>query len=169
MESDSARIVGAGIFRHRCGDQSGGRADCGQSLDGVSQTPHYSESDRRDESDCGGIARTRHRVLYINQRVGYRLLWAEQGHFNYETVGAGDGFLADLCVKWEGEARRAEDFGVRVVRLRDGSRERWRCVGQDGLAISPVSRWTDHAGYSMGSHGSIARTSSAWCNGHLAI
>jgi len=120
MESDSARIVGAGIFRHRCGDQSGGRADCGQSLDGVSQTPHYSESDRRDESDCVGIARTRHRVLYINQRVGYRLLWAEQGHFNYETVGAGDGFLADLCVKWEGEARCAEDFGVRVVRLRFG-------------------------------------------------
>ena len=38
----------------------------------------------------------------------------------YETVGAGDGFLADLCVKWEREARRAEDFRVRVVRLRFG-------------------------------------------------
>ncbi|HZN44510.1 MAG TPA: TIGR01777 family oxidoreductase [Nitrospiraceae bacterium] len=38
----------------------------------------------------------------------------------YETVGAGNDFLADLCVKWEGEARRAEDFGVRVVRLRFG-------------------------------------------------
>ena len=38
----------------------------------------------------------------------------------YETVGVGDGFLADLCVKWEGEARRAEDFGIRVVRLRLG-------------------------------------------------
>jgi uncharacterized protein (TIGR01777 family) len=39
----------------------------------------------------------------------------------YETVGPGNGFLADLCVRWEGEARRAEDFGVRVVRLRLGT------------------------------------------------
>ena len=37
-----------------------------------------------------------------------------------ETVGAGTGFLSDLCVEWEREARRAEDCGVRVVRLRLG-------------------------------------------------
>ncbi len=88
------------------------------------------------------------RTLINASGIGY--YGPSKGISIYETVGAGDGFLADLCVKWEGEARRAEDFGVRVVRLRDGSRERWRCVGQDGLAISPVSRWTDHGGYSMG-------------------
>jgi uncharacterized protein (TIGR01777 family) len=37
-----------------------------------------------------------------------------------ETVGAGSGFLADLCVEWEREARRAEEWGVRVVRVRFG-------------------------------------------------
>ena len=88
----------------------------------------------------------------------------------YETVGAGDGFLADLCVKWEREARRAEDFRVRVVRLRFGM------VSNTMEVRSP--RWFCHFGcFSVdrscrvpnGSHGSIVRTSSAWSNGHSAI
>ena len=37
-----------------------------------------------------------------------------------EDSDRGDGFLADLCVSWEREARRAEDLGVRVVVLRLG-------------------------------------------------
>jgi uncharacterized protein (TIGR01777 family) len=37
-----------------------------------------------------------------------------------ESALPGSGFLADLCVAWEKEARRAEDFGVRVVRMRLG-------------------------------------------------
>jgi uncharacterized protein (TIGR01777 family) len=37
-----------------------------------------------------------------------------------EAAPPGKGFLADLCVAWEEEARRAEAFGIRVVLLRTG-------------------------------------------------
>ena len=59
-----------------------GRTDCGRSLDRVPETQHYSEPDRRDESDRRGIARELHNALYLNQCVGYRLLRTEQRSFN---------------------------------------------------------------------------------------
>jgi uncharacterized protein (TIGR01777 family) len=37
-----------------------------------------------------------------------------------ESSPPADGFLADVCVEWEREAHRAEEFGVRVVCLRNG-------------------------------------------------
>ncbi len=37
-----------------------------------------------------------------------------------ESSAPGDGFLSEVCVEWEREARKAEDFGVRVVCLRNG-------------------------------------------------
>ena len=37
-----------------------------------------------------------------------------------ETAPHGDGFLADLCIAWEREARQAAEFGTRVVLLRTG-------------------------------------------------
>jgi uncharacterized protein (TIGR01777 family) len=37
-----------------------------------------------------------------------------------ESQGKGTGFLADLCERWEGEAVRAEEAGVRTVLLRSG-------------------------------------------------
>ncbi len=37
-----------------------------------------------------------------------------------ETAGAGTDFLAEVCTVWEREALRAEELGVRVVRLRIG-------------------------------------------------
>jgi uncharacterized protein (TIGR01777 family) len=57
-------------------------------------------------------------VLVNASGIGY--YGASNGISIYETVGAGSGFLADLCVEWEREAKRAEDFGARVVRLRFG-------------------------------------------------
>ena len=37
-----------------------------------------------------------------------------------EADAPGHDFLADVCVRWEEEAVRAEEFGMRVVRLRSG-------------------------------------------------
>lgn len=37
-----------------------------------------------------------------------------------EASSAGEGFLSRVCTEWEREAARAEDLGVRVVRLRTG-------------------------------------------------
>lgn len=42
----------------------------------------------------------------------------------------GHGFLADLCLAWESEALRAQEFGVRVVTLRTGM-----VLGKDGGAL----------------------------------
>ena len=57
-------------------------------------------------------------VLVNASAVGY------YGHVMEETVteeaAKGKGFLADVCEAWEGEARKAESFGVRVVLLRTG-------------------------------------------------
>jgi hypothetical protein len=47
-----------------------------------------------------------------------------------EETPAGLGFLADLCVAWEREARQAESLGLRVVRLRTGM-----VLGKDGGAL----------------------------------
>ena len=37
-----------------------------------------------------------------------------------ESAGPGDDFLARVCVAWETEAERAEELGMRVVRVRTG-------------------------------------------------
>lgn len=37
-----------------------------------------------------------------------------------ETSPAGSGFLAEVCQRWEAEALKAEEYGVRVVRVRIG-------------------------------------------------
>ncbi len=47
-----------------------------------------------------------------------------------EGAARGQGFLADLCLAWEGEALRAAEFGTRVVMLRTGM-----VLEQDGGAL----------------------------------
>ncbi len=56
-----------------------------------------------------------------------------------ETAPAGQGFLADLCQRWEHEAQQAAPLGVRVVQLRIGI-----VLSADGGALSkmaPPFRW----------------------------
>lgn len=47
-----------------------------------------------------------------------------------EMTKPGTGFLADLCVEWEGEAVRATDYGIRTVYLRTSM-----VLGKDGGAL----------------------------------
>jgi uncharacterized protein (TIGR01777 family) len=51
-----------------------------------------------------------------------------------EDAPPGRGFLADLCVAWEEEARRAEPFGLRVARLRFGI-----VLSRTGGALPPLA------------------------------
>jgi uncharacterized protein (TIGR01777 family) len=58
------------------------------------------------------------RVLVSGSAVGY---YGTRGdEILTESSGPSDDFLADICIEWEREARKAEDFGVRVVCLRNG-------------------------------------------------
>lgn len=50
-----------------------------------------------------------------------------------EAAGPGNDFLADVCVRWEEEAVHAEDFGMRVVRLRSG-----HVLSPKGGALGPL-------------------------------
>jgi uncharacterized protein (TIGR01777 family) len=50
-----------------------------------------------------------------------------------ETSAAGSGFLAEVCKGWEGEASRATDLGLRVVKLRIGF-----VLGKDGGAMAQL-------------------------------
>lgn len=57
------------------------------------------------------------RVLVNASAVGY---YGSTEQEVDETAPPGSDFLAETCVAWEREALRAEDHGVRVVRLRTG-------------------------------------------------
>ena len=60
----------------------------------------------------------RPRILVCASAVGF---YGDRGEEELtEDAAPGTGFLADLCVAWEGAARRAEQLGLRVVRLRFG-------------------------------------------------
>jgi uncharacterized protein (TIGR01777 family) len=73
----------------------------------------------------------RPRVLVNASAIGY---YGDRGDAALdETAPPGDDFLARVCVAWEGEARRAEDLGVRVVRLRTGV-----VLAPDGGALSAM-------------------------------
>lgn len=57
-------------------------------------------------------------VLVSASAVGY---YGSRGdEILTETSAPASGFLADVCLEWEREARKAEEFGVRVVCLRLG-------------------------------------------------
>ena len=57
-------------------------------------------------------------VLINASGIGY--YGASDDRVLNEGAPSGRGFLADLCIAWEEEARRAAEFGTRVVLLRSG-------------------------------------------------
>jgi uncharacterized protein (TIGR01777 family) len=68
------------------------------------------------------------RTLVSASGIGY--YGASDDRMLDESAARGRGFLADLCLAWEEEAIRAEEFGVRVVMLRTGM-----VLEQDGGAL----------------------------------
>jgi len=68
--------------------------------------------------DALGKLQRRPTVLVSASAVGW---YGSQGdEMLDETSRPAHGFLADLCVAWEQEARRAAEFGIRVVCIRTG-------------------------------------------------
>ncbi len=57
-------------------------------------------------------------VLLCSSAIGY---YGSRGdEMLSESATPGSGFLAELCMDWEKEALAAEEFGLRVVRMRTG-------------------------------------------------
>jgi uncharacterized protein (TIGR01777 family) len=74
-------------------------------------------------------AATRPEVFVCASAVGF---YGDRGdEVLGESSAPGDGFLAEVCRAWEAEALRAEELGVRVVRLRIGV-----VLGSDGGALA---------------------------------
>ncbi len=71
---------------------------------------------RTTENVVEGYSGNRPAVLLSTSAVGY---YGDGGdELLDESAGAGDDFLARVCIDWEGEANRAADKGVRVVNMR---------------------------------------------------
>ncbi len=78
-----------------------------------------------------GKAAGRPRVLVSASASGY--YGDREDEFLIETSGAGQGFLAEVCIEWEREARAAEKFGVRVASVRIGL-----VLGKEGGALKQI-------------------------------
>lgn len=71
------------------------------------------------------------KVLVAASAIGF---YGERGDEEVnESSAAGHGFLADVAKEWEGEARRAEDAGIRTVLLRTGI-----VLSKDGGALGTM-------------------------------
>lgn len=65
-----------------------------------------------------GKAKVKPKFLLNASAVGY---YGPHGNESLtEESGPGDDFLSRLCVAWEKEAAKAEDYGLRAIRLRTG-------------------------------------------------
>jgi uncharacterized protein (TIGR01777 family) len=78
----------------------------------------------------GAISRRSSKPGILINASGIGYYGASDDRVLNESAPRGQGFLADLCLAWEGEARRAEEFGTRVVLLRTGM-----VLEQDGGAL----------------------------------
>jgi len=79
------------------------------------------------------IGRVQHppKALVCASAIGY---YGDRGtEILQENAAPGSGFLAELCQAWEEEAKRAEQFDLRVVSLRVGL-----VLGNNGGALQPM-------------------------------
>lgn len=66
------------------------------------------------------LSETSHRPGTLINASGIGFYGPQEHQWVGEDAPPGNGFLADLCVAWEREAKRAEELGVRVILLRTG-------------------------------------------------
>lgn len=109
-----AALQGAGAVVHLAGESVAGRWNAHKKRairdSRVIGTRHLMEAI--------GEAKSKPGVLVCASAVGY---YGDRGDEELtEEAGPGKDFLAEVCQAWEAEARRAEEFGVRVVMMRTG-------------------------------------------------
>lgn len=90
------------------------------------------EGTRRLVEALAGLGR-RPGVLVCASAIG--IYGARGEEILTEASGAGEGFLARVCVEWERAAGEAEPLGVRVVSVRTGM-----VLGRDGGALARLLR-----------------------------
>ncbi len=122
-----AAIQGAGALVHLAGASVVGRWNKHKKQDiresRVVGTRHLVEAI--------GEAKSKPGVLVCASAVGY---YGSRGEEELtEESGPGSDFLAEVCQAWEAEARRAEEFHVRVVMLRIGM-----VLGREGGALKQM-------------------------------
>ncbi len=122
-----AAIQGAGAVVHLAGESVAGRWNAAKKRDiresRVTGTRHLIKAI--------GEAKSKPSVLVCASAVGY---YGDRGEEELtEESGPGGDFLAEVCQAWEAEARRAEEFQVRVVMLRTGV-----VLGRDGGALKQM-------------------------------
>ncbi|MCZ6450136.1 MAG: TIGR01777 family oxidoreductase, partial [Deltaproteobacteria bacterium] len=85
----------------------------------------------RDLVTAIGKAKARPKFLLNSSAVGY---YGPRGdELITEDGGPGSDFLSRVCIEWEEEAKKAEAFGVRVIRLRTGV-----VMGRGGGALAKM-------------------------------
>jgi uncharacterized protein len=85
----------------------------------------------RSVVDAISRLKARPKVFVAASAIGF---YGERGDEEVsESSTAGHGFLADVAKEWEGEARRAEDAGIRTVLLRTGI-----VLSKDGGALATM-------------------------------
>ena len=97
----------------------------GESVNGLRWTDEKKKAIRdsrvlgtRNVVDTISKLKDKPKVFVSSSAIGF---YGERGDEDVtESSAAGDTFLADVSKQWEGEARRAEDAGIRTVLLRTG-------------------------------------------------
>jgi uncharacterized protein len=115
----AAAIEGAHAVIHLAG------APISKGLIGPRWTPAYKEEIRT--SRVVGTRGIVGAIAAANQRPAVLICASSIGYYGYhgaelldERAPAGNDFVSEVCVVWEREAARAEEFGVRVVGFRTG-------------------------------------------------
>ena len=110
----------------------------GESVNGLRWTDEKKKAIRdsrvlgtRNLVEALGKLKSRPSVLVAASAIGY---YGERGDEEVtESSHAGTTFLSAVCKEWEGEARRAEDAGIRTVLLRTGI-----VLSKDGGALGTM-------------------------------
>jgi uncharacterized protein (TIGR01777 family) len=110
----------------------------GESVNGLRWTDEKKKAIRdsrvlgtRNLVEALGKLKTRSKVFVCASAIGF---YGERGDEEiFESSGSGTTFLSGVCKEWEGEARRAEDAGIRTVLLRTGI-----VLSKDGGALGTM-------------------------------